>query len=267
MLTNNNKLLEICERKREHIKLCLRKVSLEDIMKQAYDSEKPRNFLQAIQDKVQNDKIALIAEIKKASPSRGIIREDFNPVEIATSYKKGGATCLSVLTDEPYFSGHDSYVALVKNVVDLPVLRKDFILEPYQIYESRTIGADCILLIMAVLDLERAKELEFQARDLGMDVLVEVHTEDEINQALELKTKLIGINNRDLKSLTVDLAITKNLAQYVPQTHTIICESGIYNHSDILTMNQHGIYGFLVGESLMKQNDIEIATRQLLGLI
>jgi indole-3-glycerol phosphate synthase len=257
-----NVLSEICERKRAHIatqKTLRTQAQLEDIIAH---SPPPRGFRAALLAKP----IGLIAEIKKASPSRGVIRADFDPAGLAVAYAAGGASCLSVLTDEPYFQGHDAYLAAARSAVKLPVLRKDFMLEPYQIKESRALGADCVLLIMAALSDAQARELEDAALSLGMDALIEVHDESEMERAVtQLRSALIGINNRNLKTLEVDLATSERLAHQVPNERTMICESGIGTYDDIRRMARSGIHCFLVGESLMRQNDVTRATQQLLG--
>ena len=204
----------------------------------------------------------MIAEIKKASPSKGIIRKNFDPVLIAQSYEKGGAACLSVLTDRDYFQGHPDFIKQVKLSTKLPVLRKDFIIDPYQVYESRALGADCILLIVAALDLEKMKELEIIANDLGMAVLVESHNQLELDAALELNTPLIGINNRDLKTFEVSLKTSIDLVKSI-KDRIPITESGIFNHEDIKLMNENHINTFLVGEAFMRQADPGEALNEL----
>jgi len=204
----------------------------------------------------------VIAEIKKASPSKGIIRENFDPVLIAQSYEKGGAACLSVLTDRDYFQGHPDFIKQVKLSTKLPILRKDFIIDPYQIYESRALGADCILLIVAALGLEEMKELEIIANDLGMAVLVESHNQLELDAALELNTPLIGINNRDLKTFEVSLKTSIDLVKSI-KDRIPITESGIFNHEDIKLMNENHINTFLVGEAFMRQADPGEALNEL----
>ncbi len=259
-------LAAICAAKREHItkqKTATPESRLLDIAQRALP---PRGFKRALQERQANGQFALIAEIKKASPSKGIIRADFHPATLAKSYETGGATCLSVLTDEPYFQGKDEYLALARNAVTLPVLRKDFMLDPYQIIESRTLGADCILLIMAALSDAQARELDAAARQYGMDVLVEVHDEAEMERALtQLSPALLGINNRNLKTLKVDIETSRRLAARIPASATGVCESGIETHADLLYLQKSGFHCFLVGESLMRQSDVAGATKALLG--
>lgn len=258
-------LAEICDRKREHIAKQKQRNSQTDLYNRARNATPPRGFHAALKKRVADGGIGLIAEVKKASPSKGIIRADFDPEFAAKSYETGGATCLSVLTDEPYFQGADAYLISARASVKLPVLRKDFMLDPYQVLESRSLAADCILLIMAALSDEQAAELESLAHELGMDVLVEVHDAAELERALKLKSKLVGINNRNLKTLAVDLVTSEQLAALVPADYTLVCESGIGGHADIQRMQAHRINCFLVGESLMREKDITAATKQLLG--
>jgi indole-3-glycerol phosphate synthase len=259
-------LTEICDAKRKYVAQRKALMSEQFLFQLMRNGELPRGFQKALQEKVQQGYFGLIAEIKKASPSKGVIREDFFPPALARNYRDGGAACLSVLTDMPYFQGHDNYLLLARESVELPVLRKDFILDPYQVLESRAVGADCILLIMAALEPAQAAELEAAALELGMDVLVEVHDERELEQALShLKSTLIGINNRNLKTLQVDLATSETLAPKVPADVLCVCESGISTHADLQRMKKAGISCFLVGESLMREADVTRATRRLLG--
>ena len=225
---------------------------------------KIKDFTAALEAKIKQNQTAIIAEVKKASPSRGVIREDFDAAEIALEYQKNGAACISVLTDEKYFMGKNEYLSAVRKAVDLPILRKDFIIEPYQIWEAKLIGADCILLIMAMLDEQTAIDLEAEATRVGLQSLIEIHDEADLKKALKLKSRLFGINNRNLKTLEVSLETTKILAPQIPKDKIIICESGIKTKAEITEMKSHGASAFLIGESLMKEKNIGAALRNLI---
>ena len=258
-------LARICADKREHVRRRKAERPVAHLLAGLAAAPPPRDFAAALDAAVASAGIGLIAEIKKASPSKGVIRADFDPPALARAYSQGGASCLSVLTDTPYFQGDDATLVAARGACALPVLRKDFMLEPYQVLESRWLGADCILLIMAALSDGQARELESAAREHAMAVLVEVHDEDELARALALESGLIGINNRDLKTLAVDIATSERLAPLVPADRQVVCESGIADGRDIARMRAAGIDRFLVGESLMRQTDVAAATRALLA--
>jgi indole-3-glycerol phosphate synthase len=258
----SNALSRICADTAKEVARRQAKRPLAEVEAAAKEAPAVRGFAEAL---VSGAGASLIAEIKKASPSAGLIRADFDPASLARAYAAGGARCLSVLTDAPYFQGRDDYLVAARAAVSLPVLRKDFMLGPYQVAESRALGADCILIIMAALADEMARALAEAAAAWGMDALVEVHDEAELERALALPCRLIGVNNRDLKTLKTDLAVTERLAPLVPETCVLVAESGIAGPADMARLSGAGARAFLVGASLMAQADVEAATRALLS--
>jgi indole-3-glycerol phosphate synthase len=249
------KLADVAARKAER--------PLADLEAAARDTDRPRDFEAALRRQIGRG-YGLIAEIKKASPSKGLIREDFDPEALAREYAEGGAACLSVLTDAPSFQGDASHLALARHACELPVLRKDFMFDPWQIAESRVLGADCVLLILAALTDDEAKALEDAAHGFGMAVLIECHTAEEVERAKLLRSPLVGINNRDLGTFVTDTAVTRKLARSVPADRLIISESGLSTRQDLAQMARYGIRCFLIGESLMREANVEAATRELL---
>lgn len=260
----NDKLRQICDDKRAHVAARKQAFSLADRDAAIAQQSVPRGFAAAMQKKVAEGRWALIAEIKRASPSKGLIREDFDPPLHASAYEAGGATCLSVLTDIPYFQGADHYLAEARNACTLPCLRKDFMVDPWQVGEARALGADAILIIVAACDDALMKDLAAEAKYHGMDVLVEAHDREELERGLQLDTPLIGINNRDLKRFVTDLATTEILSSLVPDDRLVISESGISNNQDCQRLARSAVRAFLVGETLMRQHDVAEATRALL---
>jgi indole-3-glycerol phosphate synthase len=260
----SNMLDRILEKKREEVAERKRATSLADLQSAALAQTPPRGFRRALDAKATSG-YGLIAEIKKASPSKGLIRPDFDPPAHARAYAAGGAACLSVLTDAPWFQGHEDYLVAARAACPLPVLRKDFTVDPWQVIEARSIGADAILIIVAALEDTQMAEIEVTALDLGMDVLVEVHDAEELDRALQLRSRLIGVNNRNLKDFSVDFQRTYELVGSAPADCTFVAESGLTTRADLDAMAAHGVRCFLVGEALMRRDDVEAATRALIG--
>lgn len=256
-------LRTILARKADEIAERSARVPLAELVARAEAMPPTRGFARALQAAIANGDPAVIAEVKKASPSKGVIRPDFHPADIAVSYEFGGAACLSVLTDEDFFQGHDRYLQQARDACTLPVLRKDFTIDPYQVYEARTLGADCILLIVAALDDLQLAELSSLALQLGMDVLVEVHDIDELERALQVPAPLIGINNRNLRTFEVSLQTTLSMQDAVPRDRLLVTESGILGPDDVALMRGAGVHAFLVGETFMRAEEPGEALRQL----
>lgn len=255
-------LTQIVASKKQEVEASIRERPLRDLMKQADDAPPTRDFAAAL---VASESISLIAEVKKASPSKGVIREDFDPVAIAKAYSGAGASCISVLTDEQYFQGDLDYLARIKAEVNVPLLRKDFIIHPYQVFESRVAGADAILLIAECLNRQELRGLSQLATDLGMQTLIELHDKRNLENVLNTGTSMVGINNRDLNTFEVDLNHTIQVRQDVPEDKVVIGESGIYTRDDALLLQENGVQAMLVGESLMRQQDVGEAVMKLLG--
>ena len=258
-----NKLTEICATKRDEVASRKAAITFATLNAMKAEQSSPRGFRAAL-DAAAISGHALIAEIKKASPSKGLIRADFDPPAHAQAYEAGGAACLSVLTDAPYFQGHEDYLMAARSACSLPVLRKDFMVDPWQVHEARAIGADAILIIVAALEDGQMQEIEAAAIECGMDALVEVHDVGELERALDLKSRLIGVNNRDLRDFTVDFARTYELVGRAPKDCTFVAESGLTSKADLDAMAERGVRCFLVGEALMREADVEAATRRLL---
>ncbi|MGB1221496.1 MAG: indole-3-glycerol phosphate synthase TrpC [Alcanivoracaceae bacterium] len=255
MKTTGTVLDRILARKQEEVAQRRQEVSLEQLRDRARAQDPVRGFVRSMEVQLASRRAAVIAEVKKASPSKGVIREDFHPADIAMSYEAGGAACLSVLTDRDFFQGHEDYLVAAREACTLPVLRKDFTIDPYQVWEARALGADCILLIVAALEDDQLHALSQCASDAGLDVLVEVHTAAELARALPLNTRLIGINNRDLHTFETRLDTTWSLLEQIPQDRIVVTESGIHTAADVAAMADHGVHAFLVGEAFMRADD------------
>jgi len=258
-------LKKIVHRKAQEVATRVARLSLEELAAAIDDFPPVRGFADALAAKLAVGLPAVIAEIKKASPSKGVLREDFRPAQIAASYERGGAACLSVLTDVDFFQGSDAFLREARQACSLPVIRKDFIIDPYQVYEARAMGADCILLIVACLDDERLRQLGMLASELGLDVLVEVHDGQELERALAVPSRLIGINNRDLRSFEVSLETTIDLLESVPDDRLLVTESGIHTRDDVTRMRRQGVHTFLVGEAFMRAENPGAQLKKLFG--
>ncbi|WND02372.1 indole-3-glycerol phosphate synthase TrpC [Temperatibacter marinus] len=258
-------LEEICAAKRAHVAQSKTKLSIQDLEEGIKQASAPRGFFSALEKKKTSKDYGLICEIKKASPSKGLIRPDFNPVAHAKDYEAAGAACLSILTDKPYFQGDDQFLIDARRTVSLPCLRKDFMIDPYQIYESRALGADCILLILAALDKSLATELESVALELGMDVLIEVHDAEEMKRALTMKSPLLGVNNRNLKTMEVSTQNTLDLAPMAGSDRLCVGESGLATHQDLIDCEKANVSTFLIGETFMRQDNIIQAVHTMVG--
>ena len=248
-------LKKIVSRKHEEIDEGIKRVPLDRMIELASNADKTRGFYNALQSKVKQKQSGIIAEIKKASPSKGVLRENFDPVEIAKSYESGGASCLSILTDRDFFQGDPLFLIKARAAVSIPVIRKDFIVDPYQVYESRAMGADCILLIVSCLKDSELKNLSQIASSLGMDTLVEVHDRDELHRALKLELPMLGINNRNLRNFEVSLQTTIDLLSEIDDDKLVITESGITSKMDVELMHNHNVFGFLIGEAFMRDSN------------
>jgi indole-3-glycerol phosphate synthase len=258
-------LKKIIKRKHQEVAERQQSISLEAVIEASKNTSSVRGFVDAMQTRINSGKAAVIAEIKKASPSKGVMREDFNPAEIAKSYQQGGASCLSVLTDIDFFQGSDEYLIAARNACDLPVIRKDFIIAPYQVYEARAMGADCILLIVAVLDNQTLNQLYSLAKALEMDVLIEVHNEEELLRSLPLGATLVGINNRNLRTFETSLHSTIDLLSQIPDDRIVVTESGIHYADDVALMRDNKVNAFLVGEAFMRADDPGAELKKLFG--
>ncbi|PHR50791.1 MULTISPECIES: indole-3-glycerol phosphate synthase TrpC [Cycloclasticus] len=258
-------LKKIVARKHQEVAERLERFSIDDLKQQIAQASPVRGFVKSIKKKLSNGETAVIAEVKKASPSKGLLRENFNPAEIAASYEAGGAACLSVLTDKDFFQGSEAYLKQARTACKLPVIRKDFIVDPYQVYEARAIGADCILLIVAALDDETLQGLYQLAGELGLDVLVEVHDADELERALRLDLALIGINNRDLRTFDTSLKTTVDLLEHIPDGIIVVSESGLHKPEDISMLKEHQVHTFLIGEAFMRCDDPGEALKRLIA--